>query len=77
MATTKTLIVWNGCDSYVEASEAVSRGHNFDGKHLFTNRESFAAFEAAKIDVSELPLDEDGEPDFDGVFGTETGNFYK
>lgn len=72
-----TMIVWNGCDSYVEADEAVRRGHDFDGQTLYTQRESFDAFEVTEIYMGSLPKDEDGETDFDGVFATETGRFYK
>jgi hypothetical protein len=77
MNTQTTKIVWNGCDSYVECDAAVSRCVNFDGEFTHTTREKFAAFDAVKINPDTLPKDENGETDFDGIFGTETGNFYK
>lgn len=83
MATTQTtmieptMIVWNGCDGYVEADEAVQRGHNFDGKKLYHGAREFAAFEAVEISPEDLPKDEDGEPDCSGVFSSESGKFYK
>lgn len=75
MNTTK--IVWNGSDNYVEADEAKSRGHDFDGGKLYTQRQAFAVFDAVEINPAELPCDEDGEPDMNGVLGTETGRYYR
>jgi hypothetical protein len=72
-----TKIVWNGCDSYVEIDQAVARGYDCDGEVLYTPREAFTAFEAIEINPADLPVDEDGEPDFNGVIGTETGRFYR
>jgi hypothetical protein len=72
-----TKIIWNGCDSYVEADQAAARGHDFDGELLYTQSEVFTAFEATEINPEDLPKDEDGDPDFDGVLGTETGKFYR
>ena len=71
-----TKIVWNGCDNYIEADKATERGYQFDGLKLYHRAEEFTAFEAEEIDPADLPKDEDGEPDFNGVFGTETGKFY-
>ena len=75
MSTTK--IVWNGCDSYVEADEAASRGHDFDGTTLYHGAHSFTAIDAIQINPDDLPKDEGGEPIMDGVLGTETGRFYR
>lgn len=72
-----TKIVWNGCDGYVEADEAVQRGYDFDGEKLYKGLQEFTAFEATEIDLASLPQDEDGEPVVDGVFGSESGKFYK
>lgn len=72
-----TKIVWNGCDSYIEADQAIAHGYNFDGEKLYTQRGSFAAFDATEIDPNSLPIDEDGERDFSGIFGTEAGRYYK
>lgn len=72
-----TQIVWNGCDGYVEADEALRRGHDFDGYNLYHGGQKFTPFEAVEINPADLPKDEDGEPIVDGVFGTETGRFYK
>lgn len=72
-----TLIVWNGCDGYVEADEAVSRGDDFDGGTLFYGAQSFKAFEATEVKLADLPVDDDGEPDMNGVLVSETGKFYR
>ena len=72
-----TKIVWNGCDGYVEADEAVGRGYDFDGATLFHGGQAFKAFEATEIKPEDLPVDDDGEVDVNGVFGTETGRYYK
>jgi hypothetical protein len=78
MTTTKTtMIVWNGCDNYVEANEAAQRGHNFDGEKLYHGSQEFSAFAAIEIDPESLPKDEDGDADFNGIFGSESGKFYK
>lgn len=72
-----TKIVWNGCDNYVEAAQAEQRGYDFDGEKLYHGAQEFTAFDATEIDPADLPKDEDGEPDFNGVFGSESGKFYK
>jgi len=70
-------IVWNGCDGYVEADLAAHRGYNFyDGK-LYHGSQEFTAFDATEINPADLPKDEDGELDFNGVFGCESGKFYR
>lgn len=60
-----TSIVWNGCDNYIISNESV-----------FTQREEFKPFEAIEIDINELPI-VDGEPDLNGVFGTECGKYFR
>ena len=60
------MIVWNGCDIYIESSESV-----------FTRREEFKPFEVVGIPLSEIKIDEDGEYEMDGIFGTESGKFYR
>lgn len=72
-----TKIVWNGCDNYVEADQAAQRGYEFDGEKLYHGTQEFTAFEATEINPADLPKDEDDEPDFNGVFGSESGKFYK
>lgn len=64
MTTTK--IVWNGCDSYIESTESV-----------FTMHDEFKPFDAIEINIDNLPKLEDGEIDFDGVLGAESGKYYK
>lgn len=73
---TTTLIVWNGCDSYIELADAAARGYNVIGNKLHTPRESFTAFQAVEIDFEALPVI-DGEPDVDGVLGSMSGKFYR
>lgn len=70
-------IVWNGIDNYIESDQAVRRGHDFDGERLYHGTQVFTAFNAIEIDPKILPLDDDGETDFSGVLGTETGHYYK
>lgn len=77
-----TQIVWNGCDSYIEVESLDRSGLDFsfvNGKAIvFHGSQSFEAFDAIEISVDSLPKDDDGEPDFDGVLGSETsGKFYK
>lgn len=73
----KTKIMWNGCDSYIEADKAEARGYDFDGEKLYKGSQEFSAFEVEEIDPETLPKGKDGDTDFDGIFGTETGKFYK
>lgn len=61
-----TLIAWNGCDSYVESDASI-----------FTSREEFKPFPATEIAMADVPKDEDGELDFEGLFLTESGRVYK
>jgi hypothetical protein len=65
--TKKTEIVWNGCDGYVAAADADRLGYDFDGKSLYHGSKSFQAFIAEEVAESDVPLDEDGEPDYDGL----------
>lgn len=74
----KTLIVWNGCDSYIEWDDAL-RSADYeirDGK-LITRRESFTPIEVERIDFKDLPVYEDGEKNFEGLYLTENGKIYK
>lgn len=64
--TKKTQIVWNGCDAYIESSESV-----------FTQREEFTPFGVVAVDKNDVPVDEDGELDFTGLFVTENGDVWK
>ena len=61
-----TMIVWNGCDSFIEGNESV-----------FTQQEEFKPFEVVEIPLSEIKIDEDGDYEMDGIFATETGKFYR
>ena len=70
-------IVWNGCDGYVEADEAVRLGYDFDGERLYHGAHAFPVFEAVEVDISSVPLDDDGEPIVDGLFGGEGGKVYR
>lgn len=71
-----TMIVWNGCDEYVEADEAVARGHDFDGETLFHGAHQFEAFDAVEIAPADMPTEDDAVG-WDGILGTETGKFYR
>ncbi len=70
-------IVWNGSDTYVLADEAVERGCDFDGEFLYAQVHKFQAFEVEEVDVSTLPLDDEGNPDFNGILGCMDGQFYR
>jgi hypothetical protein len=71
-----TKIVWNGCDNYVEADQAAQRGYDFDGENLFHGPHQFSVFEASEIKPEDIPKNDDGELNWSGIFGTETGKFY-
>jgi len=73
----KTKIVWNGCDNYIEVGEVEARGYEFNGEKLYHGSQEFTAFDVEEIDPETLPKDEDGNADLDGIFGTESGKFYK
>lgn len=60
------MIAWNGCDSYVETTESI-----------FTTHEEFKPFEVIEVKLDELPKDEDGEPDLNGILGATNGKFYR
>lgn len=70
------LIVWNGCDSYVETDNAESRGHDFDGEYLYHGANKFHPFHVIEIDITILPADSDGDIDLSGIYATETGHYY-
>lgn len=74
----KTLIVWNGCDSYTEWDFVLSNAdyETKDGK-LITRSESFTPFEVELIDMKDVPAFDDGEKNFEGLFLTENGKVYK
>ena len=72
-----TKIVWNGCDSHIEADLAEQHGYKFDGEKLYHGAQEFTAFDATEINLEDLSKDEDGEPDLNGVLGTETGRLYR
>ena len=61
-----TKIVWNGCDAYIESSESV-----------FTPREEFKPFAVTEVSEEDVPVDGDGEFDFNGIFVTENGDTWK
>lgn len=70
---TTTLIVWNGTDSYIEASEATKRnGYDFDGSHLYTQTQKHKAFEATEVFPSPQMLEED----LTDIYVTESGRYY-
>ena len=66
VATEATLIAWNGCDDYIESDTSV-----------FTSREEFKPFAATEIPMSDVPKDEDGKLNFEGLFLTASGRVYK
>ena len=72
-----TKIVWNGCDNYIDADEAMRRGYDFDGEKLYHGAHEFEAFEVVEIDLESLSRDDDDEPIMDGIYGTETGRFFR
>jgi hypothetical protein len=61
-----TQICWNGCDGYTESAASI-----------FTTREEFKPFAAVEIPMADVPKDEDGELDFNGLFLTDTGHVYR
>lgn len=73
-----TKIVWNGCDGYMSADDALRHGYKFDGDKLYTARGEFSSFDAELLTPEEenrlmnsgdlLPRD---------IFLTETGRFYR
>ena len=74
----KTLIVWNGCDSYTEWDFVLeSADYKIHQGELITQTESFAPFEVERIDMNDVPIDEDGEKNFEWLYLTENGNVYK
>lgn len=79
MKTQKTVkIVWNDCDGYIELDVAESRTERkVEGDKLIGRHETHTAIEVVPASIDEVPVDEDGEKNFDGFFLTETGNVYK
>lgn len=76
-----TQIIWNGVDGYKEV-EHLNQDDNFekmkDGSFQLWNRtESFSSFPVVKIAEADVPRDDDGEFDFDGLFVTEAFNIYR
>lgn len=69
-------LVWNGCDEYIELSKAEDYGYKIQGE-LIGKTEVHKAFDAVPCTLADIPLDEDGERDFDGFTMTETGNYYR
>lgn len=60
-------IVWDGCDGYIETTDAV----HYNGAH------EFRAFPVVPVSIDAVPIDEDGERDFTGFFVTTSGNVYR
>jgi hypothetical protein len=76
-----TQIIWNGVDGYKEV-ERLDQDDRFeqmeDGSFkLYTRTESFTSFPVVQIAEADVPRDEDGELDFDGLFVTESFNIYR
>jgi len=63
-----THIIWNGCDFYRIAEK---------GEVEYKGSQSFEAFPAVEVRVADLPKGVDGEPDLNGILGTECGRFFK
>lgn len=61
----KVNIVWNGVDGYDISNESVC-----------TSKEEFKPFEVKEISEDDLPLDVDGDIDYDGVFAVVGGKGY-
>ena len=70
-------LVWNGCDAFIESRLAQRYGHDFEAGQLFSGAHAYSEFDAVEIDVSLLPLDDDGEPDMNGVLASESGKLYR
>lgn len=64
--TKSTKIVWNGCDGYSVSDESV-----------FTSHEEFKPFDVVPVLTEQIPADEDGEQNLDGLFVTECGRVFK
>ena len=79
MSKSKTVkIVWNDCDAYIELDVAESRTERkVEGDKLIGRNETHTAIEVVPALWAHVPEDEDGEPNFDGFYLTETGNIYK
>lgn len=65
--TAPVLIVWNGCDAFIETSEAVH----------YKGAQEFRAFRVLPARIDDVPLDSDGEHDFTGFYLTAAGNVYR
>lgn len=61
------LLVWNGCDGYIETSEAVH----------YKGAQEFRAFPVLPASLEDVPLNSDGELDFTGFYLTDAGNVYR
>jgi hypothetical protein len=76
-----TQLIWNGCDGYKEVqklNQDDSCEQLDDGTFkLYHRSESFTSFPAVEISLDDVPADEDGEPDFDGLFVTDCGKIYR
>ncbi len=78
MSTVKTVkLVWNDCDGYIELHRAIDRGYEIQGDKLIGKTEVHKAFDAVPCALTDIPVDEDGERNFDGFTMTETGNYYR
>lgn len=65
--TSPVLIVWDGCDGYIETEDPVH----------YKGAQEFRAFPALPVGIEEVPIDEDGERDFTGFVMTTSGNVYR
>lgn len=71
-------IVWNGCDGWIELALAepeqgrLLMGGTFGGQQGLNK-----PFNVMPASWDEIPMDEEGEPNFEGFYFTETGNLYK
>lgn len=66
---TQNFLIWNGCDGYKVAEE---------GEELFTRSQRYEAFPVGEeITLADVPLDDDGEPDFTGIIITECGKIFR
>lgn len=65
-------IIWNGCDNYI-ATESLGADDQFaknkDGTiSLFKGSKEFKSFRVQKVPMADVPKDEDGDLDLDGLF---------
>lgn len=72
----KTKLVWNDCDGYVELDAAEGLGYKISESTLIGKTEIHKAFEVIRVAFDDVPKDENEVPDFDGFIVSESGAIY-